>query len=146
MKSPRPTYVLNRGVYDDIGEEVFPNTPEVILEFDKELPKNRLGLSQWLFDSRNPLTARVFTNRIWQMHFGKGLTPSSDDLGNQGRLPTHPQLLDWLSNYFMDNDWDIKKLHKKILSSATFQQESKKKGRFGKHRSRKLSFSKRACL
>ena len=127
MKSPRPTYVLIRGVYDDIGEEVFPNTPEVILEFDKELPKNRLGLSQWLFDSRNPLTARVFVNRIWQMHFGKGLTPSSDDLGNQGRLPTHPQLLDWLSNYFMDNDWDIKKLHKKILSSATFQQESKRR-------------------
>lgn len=127
MKSPRPTYVLNRGVYDDIGEEVFPNTPEVILEFDEELPKNRLGLSQWLFDSRNPLTARVFVNRIWQMHFGKGLTPSSDDLGNQGRLPTHPQLLDWLSNYFMDNDWDIKKLHKKILSSATFQQESKRR-------------------
>ena len=75
--------------------------------------------------SRNPLTARVFVNRIWQMHFGKGLTSSSDDLGNQGRLPSHPQLLDWLSNYFMDNDWDIKKLHKKILSSATFQQESK---------------------
>ena len=125
MKSPRPTYVLNRGAYDDRGEEVFPNTPEVILEFDKELPKNRLGLSQWLFDIRNPLTARVFVNRIWQMHFGKGLASSTDDLGNQGRLPNHPQLLDWLSNYFMDNDWDIKKLHKKILSSATFQQESK---------------------
>jgi hypothetical protein len=124
-KSPRPTYVLNRGVYDDRGEEVFPNTPEVILEFDEELPKNRLGLSQWLFDFKNPLTARVFVNRIWQMHFGKGLVPSTDDLGNQGRLPTHPQLLDWLSNYFMENNWDIKKLHKKILSSATFQQESK---------------------
>ena len=123
-KSPRPTYVLNRGSYDDRGEEVFPNTPDVILEFDKELPKNRLGLSQWLFDSNNPLTARVFVNRIWQMHFGKGLAPSTDDLGNQGRLPTHPQLLDWLSNYFMENNWDIKKLHKKILSSATFQQQS----------------------
>lgn len=125
MKSPRPTYVLNRGVYDDIGEEVFPNTPEVILEFDKNLPKNRLGLSQWLFDSRNPLTARVFVNRIWQMHFGKGLTTSSDDFGNQGSLPSHPQLLDWLSNYFKENNWDIKKLHKKILSSSTFQQESR---------------------
>ena len=123
-KSPRPTYVLNRGIYNDKGEEVFPNTPEVILEFDKELPKNRLGLSQWLFDSKNPLTARVFVNRIWQMHFGKGLAPSTDDLGNQGRLPTHPQLLDWLSNYFMENNWDIKKLHKKILSSDTFQQQS----------------------
>ena len=125
IKSYRPTYVLNRGVYDDIGKEVFPNTPEVILEFDKNLPKNRLGLSQWLFDANNPLTARVFVNRIWQMHFGKGLTTTTDDLGNQGRLPSHPQLLDWLSNYFMDNNWDIKKLHKKILSSATFQQESK---------------------
>tara|TARA_B100001063_G_scaffold231285_1_gene245274 strand:+ start:2321 stop:5560 length:3240 start_codon:yes stop_codon:yes gene_type:complete len=124
-KSQRPTYVLNRGVYDDRGEEVFPNTPEVILEFDEELPKNRLGLSQWLFDFKNPLTARVFVNRIWQMHFGKGLATSTDNLGNQGRLPTHPQLLDWLSNYFMENNWDIKKLHKKILSSATFQQESK---------------------
>ena len=125
IKSSRPTYVLNRGIYDDIGEEVFPNTPKVILEFDKNLPKNRLGLSQWLFDPNNPLTARVFVNRIWQMHFGKGLTITTDDLGNQGRLPSHPQLLDWLSNYFMENNWDIKKLHKKILSSATFQQESK---------------------
>ena len=125
MKSPRPTYVLNRGLYNEIGEEVFPNTPEVILEFDKQLPKNRLGLSKWLFDRRNPLTARVFVNRIWQMHFGKGLTTSSDDFGNQGRLPSHPKLLDWLSNYFMDNGWDIKKLHKKILSSATFKQTSK---------------------
>ena len=125
MKSPRPTYVLKRGLYNEIGEEVFPNTPEVILEFDKQLPKNRLGLSKWLFDRRNPLTARVFVNRIWQMHFGKGLTTSSDDFGNQGRLPSHPKLLDWLSNYFMDNGWDIKKLHKKILSSATFKQASK---------------------
>ena len=126
-KRPRPTYILNRGSYDDRGEEVFPNTPEVILEFDKELPKNRLGLSKWLFDSKNPLTARVFVNRIWQMHFGKGLAISSDDLGNQGRIPTHPQLLDWLSNYFIDNNWDIKKLHKKILSSATFKQQSIKR-------------------
>ena len=126
-KRPRPTYILNRGSYDDRGEEVFPNTPEVILEFDKELPKNRLGLSKWLFDSKNPLTARVFVNRIWQMHFGKGLATSSDDLGNQGRIPTHPQLLDWLSNYFIDNNWDIKKLHKKILSSATFKQQSIKR-------------------
>ena len=126
-KSPRPTYVLNRGVYDDKGEEVFPNTPEVILEFDKELPKNRLGLSQWLFDSNNPLTARVFVNRIWQMHFGNGLAASTDDIGNQGKLPSHPRLLDWLSNYLMENNWDIKKRHKKILSSAPFQQQSLKR-------------------
>ena len=126
-KKPRPTYVLNRGFYDDRGEEVLHNTPKVILEFDKKLPKNRLGLSKWLFDMKNPLTARVFVNRIWQMHFGKGLVISTDDLGNQGRLPSHPQLLDWLSNYFIDNNWDIKKLHKKILSSATFKQQSTKR-------------------
>jgi hypothetical protein len=126
-KHSRPTYILNRGVYDDIGKEVFPNTPEVILHYDKDLPKDRLGLSKWLFDHDNPLTARVFVNRVWQMHFGKGLVASSDDFGNQGGLPSHPELLDWLSNYFMDNDWDIKKLHKKILNSATFQQESNKR-------------------
>ena len=89
MKSPRPTYVLNRGLYNEIGEEVFPNTPEVILEFDKQLPKTRLGLSKWLFDRRNPLLLG-FCKQNLQMHFGKGLTTSSDDFGNQGRFPSHP--------------------------------------------------------
>jgi len=124
---PRPTFVLNRGVYDDKGVAVFPNTPEVILSFDKDLPKNRMGLSKWLFDPKNPLTARVFVNRIWQMHFENGLTSTPDDLGNQGQLPIHPQLLDWLSQYFIENQWDIHQLHKKILLSATFQQASKKR-------------------
>lgn len=124
---PRPTFVLNRGLYDDKGVAVFPNTPEVILSFDKDLPKNRMGLSKWLFDPKNPLTARVFVNRIWQMHFGNGLSSTPDDLGNQGQLPIHPQLLDWLSQYFIENRWDIHQLHKKILLSATFQQASKKR-------------------
>ncbi|MDA8763712.1 DUF1553 domain-containing protein, partial [Flavobacteriaceae bacterium] len=101
------------------------NTPEIIFKYSKELSKNRLGLSQWLFDTKNPLTARVFVNRLWQMHFGRGLVSSSDDFGNQGGLPSHPELLDWLSQYFVETNWDIKKLHKKILSSATFQQSSK---------------------
>jgi len=124
-QKPRPTYLLNRGNYDDPREEVFPNTPEIIFKYSKELSKNRLGLSQWLFDTKNPLTARVFVNRLWQMHFGRGLVSSSDDFGNQGGLPSHPELLDWLSQYFVETNWDIKKLHKKILSSATFQQSSK---------------------
>ncbi|WP_010135027.1 DUF1553 domain-containing protein [Ochrovirga pacifica] len=128
LPEPRPTYILNRGNYDSPEEEeLSPNTPESILEFDKKFPRNRLGLTQWLFDEKNPLASRVFVNRIWQMHFGKGLVKTSDDFGNQGDLPTHPELLDWLSKDFMESGWDIKKLHKKIVMSATYQQSSKVK-------------------
>lgn len=121
----RPTYVLDRGMYDARGEVVSPSTPERVLAFNDNLPKNRLGLSQWLFDEDNPLTARVYVNRIWQMHFGQGLVESSDDFGNQGKLPSHPQLLDWLAVQFVESDWDIKKLHKLILMSSTYRQSSK---------------------
>jgi len=121
---PVPTHILNRGVYSDLGEEVFPNTPKVILSFDPKLPKNRLGLAKWLFDKKNPLTSRVFVNRIWQMHFGKGLSSATDDLGSQGTLPNYPELLDWLSIQFVKSNWNIKKLHKLILLSATYQQNS----------------------
>ena len=117
----RPTHILNRGVYSEPREEVFPNTPEAILNFDSKLPKNRLGLAQWLFDKKNPLTARVFVNRIWQMHFGKGLTSTTDDLGSQGALPNYPELLDWLSVQFINSGWNIKQLHKLILLSETYQ-------------------------
>ncbi|MGY6650069.1 DUF1553 domain-containing protein [Wenyingzhuangia sp. IMCC45574] len=128
LPKPRPTYILNRGNYDSPEEEeLSPNTPESILKFDKKFPRNRLGLAQWLFDEKNPLASRVFVNRIWQMHFGKGLVKTSDDFGNQGDLPTHPELLDWLSKDFMDSGWDIKKLHKKIVMTATYQQSSKVK-------------------
>lgn len=125
LPEPRPTYVLERGSYDAYGEEVQPGVPEAVLPFGDDLPKNRLGLSQWLFDKNNPLTARVFVNRIWQMHFGKGIVKTSDDFGNQGSLPSHPELLDWLAITFMESGWDIKKLHKTILMSATYQQSSK---------------------
>ena len=121
----RSTHILNRGVYSDPGEEVFHNTPKAILNFDSKLPKNRLGLAQWLFDKKNPLTARVFVNRIWQMHFGRGLTSTTDDLGSQGSLPHYPELLDWLSIQFIQSDWNIKQLHKLILLSETYQQSSK---------------------
>ncbi len=120
----RPTYILDRGVYDAPSEEVQPDVPEAIMPFDDNLPRNRLGLSKWLFDKKNPITARVFVNRIWQQHFGKGLVPSSDDFGNQGDLPSHPKLLDWLAVEFMESGWDIKKMHKLIVMSATYQQSS----------------------
>ena len=97
LPKPRSTFVLDRGSYDAPAEEVEPSTPTAVLPFNESYPKNRYGLSQWLFQEDNPLTARVFVNRIWQMHFGKGIVRTSDDFGAQGSLPTHPELLDWLA-------------------------------------------------
>ena len=124
LPEPRPTYVLDRGVYDSHGTEVYPDVPEVVLPFSDSLPKNRLGLVKWLFDENNPLTARVYVNRLWQMHFGTGLVSSSDDFGNQGNLPSHPKLLDWLAVKFIESGWDIKAMNKLIVMSATYQQSS----------------------
>ena len=120
----KETFILNRGEYDSPTDKVEPNTPKAIYPFSEELPKNRLGLAQWLTDKNNPLTARVFVNRIWAMLFGDGLVETSEDFGVQGSLPTHPDLLDWLSRDFMEHDWDIKYLLKKIMLSATYQQSS----------------------
>lgn len=120
----RKTFILERGEYAAHGVEVSVGTPQSILSFSERYPKNRLGLSQWLFDTSNPLTARVFVNRIWQNIFGKGLVPTSGDFGMQGDLPTHPELLDWLAVDFMENGWDIKELIRKIVTSATYRQSS----------------------
>ena len=124
LPKPRSTYLLERGVYDVRGEEVFPGVPEEVLPFSDSLPRNRLGLAKWLFNKENPVTARVFVNRLWQMHFGSGLVPSSDDFGNQGSLPSHPKLLDWLAVEFMESGWDIKAMNKLIVMSTTYQQSS----------------------
>ena len=122
--APKTTFVLNRGEYDQPTDSVEPNTPETIYPFPKGLPKNRLGLAEWITDKNNPLTARVFVNRIWTMLFGRGLVETTEDFGVQGSLPTHPELLDWLAVDFMEHNWDIKYLIKKIMLSATYQQES----------------------
>ena len=116
--------MLDRGSYDAPTEEVFPDVPEAIMPFGEDLPRNRLGLAKWLFNKNHPLTARVYVNRLWQQHFGKGLVASSDDFGNQGSLPTHPELLDWLAVQFMESGWDIKNMHKLMVMSATYQQSS----------------------
>ena len=100
------------------------NTPEVIYPFGSELPRNRLGLATWIVDSKNPLTARVFVNRMWGMLFGRGLVETSEDFGVQGSLPTHPDLLDWLAVDFVEHNWDIQYLLKKIMGSAVYQQKS----------------------
>ena len=124
LDSLRKTYVLNRGVYDAHGEEVQAGTPKSILPFAEQYPKNRLGLAQWLFDEKNPLTARVFVNRMWQEFFGKGLVKTSGDFGMQGELPSHPALLDWLAVDFRSHDWNIKRLVKQIVTSATYRQSA----------------------
>ena len=124
LDTVRTTYVLERGVFDAHGEEVKPGTPKSILPFDDKYPKNRLGLAQWLFDKKNPLTSRVFVNQIWQEFFGKGLVKTSGDFSMQGVLPSHPELLDWLAVDFMNHGWDIKRLVKQIVSSATYRQSA----------------------
>ncbi len=121
---PRPTYVLNRGLYNQRREEVSPRPLTQIFAFDDKLPRNRIGLTKWLFDPKNPLTARVFVNRMWQLHFGKGIVETSDDFGMQGSRPTHPALLDWLAVDFMESGWDMKRLNKMIVMSSTFRQSS----------------------
>ena len=120
----RPTYILKRGNYDAHGDEVEPGTPKSILPFTNNYPKNRLGLAGWLFNKNNPLTARVFVNQTWQEFFGKGIVKSSGDFGMQGDLPSHPELLDWLAVDFREHGWDIKRLVKQIVMSATYRQSA----------------------
>jgi hypothetical protein len=120
----RKTYILKRGVYDAPGDEVQPGTPSSILPFDKKYPKNRLGLSEWLFDKKNPLTSRVYVNILWQEFFGKGIVKTSGDFGMQGELPSHPALLDWLAVDFMEHNWDVKRLVKQMVTSATYRQSA----------------------
>ncbi|MEO9890941.1 DUF1553 domain-containing protein [Aurantibacter sp.] len=125
METPRETFVLERGQYDVYGEQVFPNTPEKIFAFPDSLEKNRLGLAKWVTSKENPLTARVAVNRYWKNIFGTGIVRTVEDFGNQGELPSHPALLDWLAIQFMDSGWDVKNLHKLMVMSNTYRQSSK---------------------
>ena len=120
----RKTYILKRGNYDTHGDEVQAGTPAAIMLFGNRYPKNRLGLAEWLFSRKNPLAARVFVNQTWQEIFGKGIVKSSGDFGSQGDLPSHFELLDWLSVDFMDHGWDIKRLVKQLVMSATYRQSA----------------------
>jgi hypothetical protein len=124
LKQPRPTYLLKRGVYNAPGERVQPDAPRSILPFPEQFPKNRLGLARWLLHPDHPLTARVAVNRYWQMYFGRGLHATTNNFGNQGGLPTHPELLDWLAVQFRTSGWNVKALQKLIVMSATYRQSS----------------------
>lgn len=120
----KATHILNRGQYNEPKEEVLPNTPASLFAMSKDMPRNRLGLAQWLTDRKNPLTSRVAVNRIWQMFFGRGLVLTAEDFGTQGQYPSHPELLDWLAIHFMDSGWDVKALCKEIVLSSTYRQSS----------------------
>lgn len=123
--SIRPTFILDRGVYDAPTVRVYPQTPEAVLPFDStKYASNRLGLAQWTFSDKNPLTSRVFVNQMWALIFGRGLVASVADFGNQGDLPSHPELLDWLAVDFQQNGWNIKRLIKQLVSTATYKQSS----------------------
>lgn len=124
--TPRQAYVLERGRYDSHGEAVEPAVPRIFSQtWSPELPKNRLGLAQWLTNSRHPLTSRVVVNRLWQLFFGAGLVNTSDDFGLQGERPSHPDLLDWLACEFIANGWDQKALIRKIVLSSTYRQDAR---------------------
>ena len=123
-KTPRQAHILDRGNYDSPTEKVYPNAPEGIFPMAESLPKNRLGLAKWITDAENPLTARVTVNRYWQNLFGRGIVNTSEDFGNQGEIPSHLKLLDWLAVTFVESGWDVKALHKTMMLSNTYQQSS----------------------
>jgi len=123
---PRKTFVLERGVYDaPTNVEVKSRAPAAIMPYDStRYGSNRVGLARWLFAPENPLTARVMVNRLWQEIFGRGIVATSDDFGNQGALPSHPELLDYLAVEFRENNWDIKYMLKLMVMSSTYKQSS----------------------
>ena len=129
---PRPIFVLKRGYVSQPDKEVGPGTlpfaKELISQF--ELPTDapegarRVALAKWITDNRNPLTWRVIVNRVWHYHFGRGLSDTPNDFGRMGSQPTHPELLDWLAVDFRDGGQSLKKLHRLIVTSATYRQSS----------------------
>ncbi|MEC3907187.1 PSD1 and planctomycete cytochrome C domain-containing protein [Tamlana sp. 2201CG12-4] len=120
----RKTFILKRGLYDAPTDEVETSAPKIALAFSDKFSKDRLGLAHWFFDEQNTLTARVAVNRLWQHIFGVGIVSTSSDFGNQGALPTHPELLDWLAVTYREEGWDMKKMIKRMVMSRTYQQTS----------------------
>lgn len=132
LAKPRETYLHKRGSFLDFDRELgplSPGVPAVLPELkkadpDPAKPATRLDLAHWLTSQENPLTARVTVNRIWMRYFGTGLVETENDFGTQGSYPTHPELLDWLARRFIEDGWSMRKLHKLIVSSATYRQSS----------------------
>jgi hypothetical protein len=116
--------VLERGLYDQKGDEVKRGVPDFLPAMGDGLPRDRLGFAQWLVSKDHPLTARVTVNRFWQQLFGVGLVKTSEDFGVQGEQPSHPELLDWLAVQFVEDGWDVKQTMKRLVMSATYRQSA----------------------
>jgi hypothetical protein len=125
LDKPRETRLHVRGSYLKTGEVVTPGTPAALHPFPANQPLNRLGLAHWLIDSNNPLTARVQVNRFWEQYFGTGMVETVEEFGSQGEKPSHPELLDWLASEFVRSGWDMKAIHRLIVTSATYCQSAR---------------------
>ena len=121
-EEPRGAYVLARGEYQHREEQVYPQTPSALPTLPEDSVPNRLGFAKWLLLPEHPLTARVAINRFWQNVFGVGIVETAEDFGTQGIPPVHPELLDWLATEFIASGWDVQKMLKLMLTSATYRQ------------------------
>jgi len=125
MPKHRETFILTKGAYDKRETTVLPGTPASLPPLPKDAAPNRLALAKWLVSPENPLTARVTVNRFWQTFFGTGFVKTSEDFGVQGERPSHPDLLDWLATEFIASGWNVKQMHRLIITSSTYRQSSK---------------------
>ena len=123
-EQPRMTSVLKRGDFLKPGDKVNTGVPAILNPLPKDADSSRLTLAKWLVDRKSPTTARAFVNRVWQTYFGVGLVNTPEDFGTQGEKPVHRELLDYLATDFMENGWSIKALHRIIVTSASYQQDS----------------------
>jgi mono/diheme cytochrome c family protein len=124
QEEPRETHVLMRGDFLKPAKLVAPGTPAYLNPLPDGAPLNRLTFGKWMVDRKAPTTARALMNRFWQSYFGIGIVSTSEDLGTQAEAPSHPELLDWLAVEFMDRGWDMKAMHRLILTSAAYRQSS----------------------
>jgi len=122
---PRETHIYSRGNYEQPLDKVTPATPLTLPPMKPDWPKNRLGLAKWMVSPENPLTARVQVNRYWMLFFGHGLVKTPENFGKQGEPPSHPELMDWLAVEFEQSGWNVKRLQRLIVTSATYRQSSK---------------------
>ncbi len=124
-ENPRPTHRHHRGEYLSPKELVSPGVPAVFPPIPSSETPNRLSLARWLVSERNPLVARVTVNRAWRAFFGTGLVPTDGDYGTQSAQPTHPDLIDWMAVELVEREWSLKQLHRLIVTSAVYRQQSR---------------------